>query len=164
MFLTYRATHSLKKEKQHTTMHWQNTGRDVVTSSSAILRVWFGAGPFSLKLYWQFQHHVSIHHQHWAGPAMNSHVLRQCKPLAAIFQNSIFAIQIIKLTRILFTLVLCLLLIICSSKGQSFQIDHTISENIDSIFKANVLFDSPIKAEFSFHVVKTFDPERFADN
>ncbi len=68
------------------------------------------------------------------------------------------------MTRILFTLILCLLLIICSSKGQSFQIDHTISENIDSIFKANVLLDSPIKAEFSFHVVKTFDPERFGEH
>ena len=39
-------------------MHWQNTGRDIVTSSSAILQVWFGAGPFSFKLNWQLQLYV----------------------------------------------------------------------------------------------------------
>ncbi len=31
-------------------MHWQNTGRDIETSASAILQVWFGAGPFTFKL------------------------------------------------------------------------------------------------------------------
>ena len=33
-----------------TTMHWQNTGLNVGTSSSAILQVWFGARPFSFDL------------------------------------------------------------------------------------------------------------------
>ncbi len=35
-------------------MHWQNTGRDLVTSASAILQVWFGAGPFHLNLVGSF--------------------------------------------------------------------------------------------------------------
>ncbi len=35
-------------------MHWQNTGRDIVTSALAILQVWFGAGPFSVKLIGSF--------------------------------------------------------------------------------------------------------------
>ncbi len=49
-------------EAQHTTMHWQNTGQDVVTSSSAILQVWFGAGPFSFKLNCYFQLYVLNYH------------------------------------------------------------------------------------------------------
>ncbi len=44
-------------------MHWQNTGQDFETSLSAILQVWFGAGPFSIELDRQVQHHVSIHQQ-----------------------------------------------------------------------------------------------------
>ncbi len=41
-------------------MHWQNTGRDFVTSSSAILQVWFGAGPFSFELYRKLQPYISF--------------------------------------------------------------------------------------------------------
>ena len=35
-------------------MHWQNTGLDNVTSTSAILQVWFGAGLFSSNLIGSF--------------------------------------------------------------------------------------------------------------
>ena len=47
-------------------MHWQNTGLDIVTSSSAISQVWFGAWPFSIELHWWFQHRVSNCHQSWS--------------------------------------------------------------------------------------------------
>ena len=56
------------------------------------------------------------------------------------------------------------LLVSCSSKGQKYKIDQTISKSIDSTFKENVLFDSPIKSEFSFHVANTFDYEKFEPN
>jgi hypothetical protein len=56
------------------------------------------------------------------------------------------------------------LLASCSSKGQKYKIDQTISKSIDSTFKENVLFDSPIKSEFSFHVANTFDYEKFEPN
>ena len=65
------------------------------------------------------------------------------------------------LTRIFFIPTLIFILTSCSSSGQKFKIDPTISNSIDSTFKENVLFNSPIKSEFSFHVIKTFDYERF---
>jgi hypothetical protein len=61
-------------------------------------------------------------------------------------------------------LTLVQLLVSCSSKGQKYKIDQTISKSIDSTFKENVLFDSPIKSEFSFHVANTFDYEKFEPN
>jgi len=67
----------------------------------------------------------------------------------------------IKLKRIITVLSLISLLVSCSSKEDKFKIDNTISNSIDSIFKENILFDTPLKPEFSFHVVKTFDYERF---
>jgi hypothetical protein len=69
-----------------------------------------------------------------------------------------------KLTRIFFISTLIFSLASCSSKGQKFKIDNSISHSIDSTFKANILFDSPIKPEFSFHVRKTFDFEKFGQN
>ena len=68
------------------------------------------------------------------------------------------------MTRLFIALTLVLLLASCSSTGQKFKIHPTISTSIDSTFKENVLFDSPIKSEFSFHVVKTFDFEKFEQN
>jgi len=68
------------------------------------------------------------------------------------------------LNRVLFISTLIFLLVSCSSKGQKFKIDNSISNSIDSTFKENILFDSPIKQEFSFHVVKNFDYERFKEN
>ena len=65
------------------------------------------------------------------------------------------------MTRIFFISTLIFFLTSCSSNGQRFKIDGTISNSIDSTFKENVLFDSPIKSEFSFHVIKTFDYEKF---
>lgn len=65
------------------------------------------------------------------------------------------------LTRLFFIPTLIFILISCSSNGQRFKIDPTISNSIDSIFKEKVLFKSPVKSEFSFHVVKTFDYEKF---
>jgi len=32
------------------TMHWQNTGHDIVTSSAATWQRWFGAGLFLLSI------------------------------------------------------------------------------------------------------------------
>ena len=61
-------------------MHWQNTGQDVVTSSSAILQVWFGLDRFRLNLIdsviIRFQFVIS------AGQTRNEFpALRQCRPL-----------------------------------------------------------------------------------
>jgi hypothetical protein len=53
-------------------MHWQNTGRDLVTSASAILQVWFGLDRFCLSLFGSINFTFSIHHQHRAELAMNS--------------------------------------------------------------------------------------------
>ena len=68
------------------------------------------------------------------------------------------------MTRIFITVFVSICLASCSSKEQTFKIDNSISKNIDSIFKANILFDSPIKPEFSFHVVNTFDYKKFGKN
>jgi hypothetical protein len=68
------------------------------------------------------------------------------------------------LTRLLTVLTIVFLFASCSSKGQKYRIDQNISKSIDSTFKENVLFDSPIKSEFSFHVANTFDYEKFEQN
>jgi len=51
-------------------MHWQNTGRDIVTSALVRSQHWFGAGLF-LKTFRQFYNHLTFEHCHRAGPATN---------------------------------------------------------------------------------------------
>jgi len=66
--------------------------------------------------------------------------------------------------QIIFFISTLVLVLSCSLKGQKLKIDNSISNSIDSTFKANILFESPIKPEFSFHVRKTFDYERLGQN
>src|SRR5436309_2458498 len=68
------------------------------------------------------------------------------------------------MTRITVIALLIICITSCSSKGQKCSIDNSISKSIDSTFKANILFDSPIKPEFSFHVINTFDFTKFGQN
>jgi hypothetical protein len=52
----------------------------------------------------------------------------------------------------------------CSTQQQKFNIDKSISPAIDSIFKANALFDIPITNGFSFRLKRTIDFEKFGQN
>ena len=68
------------------------------------------------------------------------------------------------MTRIFTISALIFLVTSCTSKGHKFKIDSSISNSIDSIFEANELNNTPIKPDFSFHVVKTFDYNQFGQN
>ncbi len=70
-------------------MHWQNTGLDFVTSSSAILQIWFGAGPFWFELSRKFQHHVSRYHQRWSDQQQIPRTVANAKRCAIYFLSCI---------------------------------------------------------------------------
>jgi hypothetical protein len=55
-------------------------------------------------------------------------------------------------------------LISCSHQKQQFKVDNSVSLTIDSISKANMIFESSLNPKFSFHVKKTFEYERFGQN
>ena len=61
-----------KKECQLSTMHWQKTGQDQLTSAVVRYQLWFGAGPLRLSssLSYKFRSQFILIGR--AGPAMNS--------------------------------------------------------------------------------------------
>ena len=62
-------------------MHWQNTGRDIGTSASAILQVWLWGWTVFV---WAYSVVSTLRFNFSSAPggqAMNSRVLRQCRPL-----------------------------------------------------------------------------------
>lgn len=56
------------------------------------------------------------------------------------------------------------LLVSCAPQKQKFKVNNSISPAIDSIFKVHGVFDSSLQRGLLFHVKKTFDHERFAEN
>jgi hypothetical protein len=52
------------------------------------LQVWFGAGPFSIKLHRKFQHLVSIYHQRWSDQQRIPRTVANAKRWAKVWKQA----------------------------------------------------------------------------